>query len=247
MTGELLGGGALGLVAGSFVGALATRWPRGESVARGRSRCDACGRTLHPLELVPLLSFVVRRGRCRACGAPIAPDHLWAELGGAAVGASAALLAPSLAPSWPTALAAALLGWTLLALALIDARHLWLPDRLTLPLLATGLALAATGRGPPLTQAALTAAVAYLLLELLRHGFRRLRGREGLGGGDSKLFAALGAWLGAEPLVWTLLAASIAGLLWAALRGRAALHRPLPLGTLLAVAGWPIYLLAQAP
>lgn len=235
-------GGVLGLVAGSFVGALVARWPRGESVARGRSRCDACGRTLASRELVPLLSFVLQRGRCRACGAPIARDHLVAELGGLMVGASAAWFASD----WPAALAGALLGWTLLALALLDARHLWLPDRLTLSLLAAGLAVAALGPGPTLAESALTAAAAYALLELLRRGFRALRGREGLGGGDPKLFAALGAWLGAEPLVWTLLAASLGGLAWAVVRGRAKVAQPLPLGTLLAMAGWPAFVLASA-
>ena len=238
--GWAVAGATLGLVAGSFVGALVTRWPRDESVARGRSRCDACGRTLGVGELVPLLSFAVQRGRCRACGASIARDHVIAELGGALVGVVAALVAPD----WPGALLAAAFGWTLLALALLDVRHLWLPDRLTLPLLAGGLAVAAIGRGPSLTEAAVTAAAGYLLLEALRRGFRALRGREGLGGGDPKLFAALGGWLGAELLIWTLLAASVAGLVWAAVRGRAALARPLPLGTLLALAAWPAYLLS---
>ena len=107
-------GAVVGAVIGSFLGAVTLRWPRGESIAAGRSHCDACAAPLGARELVPVLSYLAQRGRCRVCGARIAPVHLAVELGAAAIGViSAGLWAD--APA--TALIAAALGWTLLLLA----------------------------------------------------------------------------------------------------------------------------------
>lgn len=238
-------GGVAGLIAGSFVGALVTRWPHGRSVARGRSECDGCGRRLRARELVPVLSFVLQRGRCGACGAAIAPDHLAAELGCALVGGSAFAAA-----SPPVALAGALFGWTLVALALLDRSHFWLPDRLTLPLGGLGLAVSAAGYGVPFTDSAIGAAAGYLSLALVAAGYRAARGREGLGGGDSKLFMGIGAWVGWAMLPSVLLLAALVGLAslgLAWMRGTAIGPRDrVAFGTLLALAAWPHWLLATA-
>ena len=237
------GGAVAGLIAGSFVGALVQRWPRGERVARGRSHCDACGVTLTWRELIPVLSFARQRGRCRTCGAPIPRVHLAAEVAGAIVGGSAFAAAPP-----AVALAGAAFGWTLIALALLDAEHLWLPDRLTLPLGAAGLAAAFAEIGADVAGSAIGAVAGFGALWLIGRAYRRTRGWDGLGGGDPKLLGAIGAWVGWALLPPVLLLASLTGLALVALRASrgAAVGATdkLPLGTLMALAAWPVWLLA---
>jgi len=237
----LLGCG-LGLIIGSFLGALVTRWPQGKSVMRGRSACDACGRRLGPIELIPLLGALLARGRCRGCGARIDPVHSVMELGTALAAGLAFWLLPL-----PAALLIALALSLLLALAVLDARHFWLPDMLTLPLAALGLTLADPLLPAPFWDRVIGAALGYGGLFLLALAYRRLRGREGLGLGDAKLLGAIGAWLGWQLLPMVLLIASLGGLLWAlALRLRdhslGATTR-LPLGTFLCLAAVPTALL----
>lgn len=233
-------GGLLGLVAGSFLATLVVRWPRGESVL-GRSRCDGCGRQLGPSELVPVLSALVARGRCRSCGAPIDGRHLLLELAAAMIGVLAMLASPG-----PVGLSGALLGWGLLALLALDAEHHWLPDRITLPLLALGLWL---GAGD-FTDRLLGAAIGGGGLLLLALGYRALRGRDGMGLGDVKLMAALGAWLGPLLLGPLLLSAALMGLVMAIalkLSGRALpAGGRIPFGACLAAAAFPIWLFASA-
>jgi leader peptidase (prepilin peptidase)/N-methyltransferase len=233
-------GALLGLVAGSFLSTLVVRWPRGESLA-GRSRCDGCGRTLSILELVPLLSAIAARGRCRSCGAAIDRRHIALELASAMVGLLAMLASPGL-----VGLSGALLGWGLLALLALDAEHYWLPDRITLPLLGLGLLLGAGEFADRLLGAAIGGG-ALLALAL---GYRLLRGREGLGLGDVKLMAALGAWLGPLLLGPLLLGAAVIGLLLALaqkLRGKALpAGGKIPFGACLAAAAFPLWLFASA-
>jgi len=220
------------------VGALALRWPAGRSIAAGRSACDGCGATLRAWELVPLASYLALRGRCARCAGAIDPRQPLAELGGLCVGAAAL----AVAPGW-TGLAGALFGWALLALALLDAGHFWLPDKITLPLAAGGLAL---GLGD-ITDRLIGLGAGWLSLTLISLAYARARGRVGLGAGDAKLFAAIGAWLGWRDLPTVLLVASLAGLAWALaarLRGKAiSAATRLPLGTLLALAAFPLWLL----
>lgn len=232
-------GCVLGLIFGSFFAALITRWPEGKSVLRGRSACDACGRTLGAAELVPLLSTLFQRGRCKSCGSAIDPLHWRMELGCAAIGGAAMLIAPL-----PYALGWMALGWILLALAVLDARHYWLPDALTLPLAALGLMIAPWVTGTSVTDGAIGAAVGYGTLLLIAIAYRKLRGREGLGLGDAKLLGALGAWFGWQALPFIVLAASLSGLSWAVIqaivaRARLDAHAMLPLGTCFAIAAIP--------
>lgn len=242
----LIAGGALaGAIAGSFIGTIVARWPRGESVMRGRSGCDACGHALGAAELVPLLSYLAQRGRCRRCGAAIAPAHFAAEAACAIVGATAFAATPS-----ALGIAGALFGWTLVALALLDRACFWLPDRLTLPLGASGIAAAAAGLGPALGQSLIGAALGYVTLAGIAAIYKRVRGRTGMGGGDAKLLGAIGAWLGWPLLPPVLLGASLLGLASVALRAArgedVARTDRLPLGTLLAVSAWPLWLLFAA-
>jgi leader peptidase (prepilin peptidase)/N-methyltransferase len=235
-------GFVLGAVIGSFLAAILVRWPEGRSVMKGRSQCDSCGRTLSPRDLVPILSWLLVKGRCRHCGARIDRRLLAVEAGAALIGLTAIAAHPL-----PAALFTAIFGWWLFLLAALDVEHQWLPDRLTLPLIPAGLAIAWAGIGPPFTDRLIGAAAGFLVLALIAFAYRALRGREGLGGGDPKLFAAIGAWLGWQALPFVMLAAGLLGLvamLLKRLRGEAvAATDSLPLGTLLALTAWPIWLI----
>jgi leader peptidase (prepilin peptidase)/N-methyltransferase len=234
--------GLLGAFIGSFMATILLRWPRGESAVRGRSRCDSCGTPLTPRSLVPVLSWLAQRGRCRSCGGRIAVDHLLMEVGAAVVGMAAAIVAQSLA-GWT---AAVLLGWLLLLVAAFDLRHFWLPDPLTGLLAAAGVGVNLLGEGPGIAASLGGMVGGFASLWLVARAYRHLRGREGLGGGDPKLFGAIGAWLSWQALPMVLLGACALGLLaalaCALLSRKAAGPMKLPFGALLAVAAWPAWL-----
>jgi leader peptidase (prepilin peptidase) / N-methyltransferase len=236
----------LGAIVGSFLATILIRWPQGRGAMTGRSGCDSCGRTLAARDLVPILSFLLARGRCRACGAPIAPAHPGMELAAAAIGGIAFAAHPM-----PLGLLSAAFGWWLLLVLALDAEHQWLPDRLTLALIPLGLLAAWAGIGPPLPDRAIGAAAGGGVLWLIGAGYRSLRGREGLGGGDPKLLAGIGAWLGWVQLPFVLLGAGLIGLaaaLWMRARGReVGAATRLPLGAFMALAAWPLWLVATAP
>lgn len=232
--------GLLGAIFGSFIATLALRWPRGRDIARGRSACDGCDKALAAHELVPLFSYALQRGRCRACGAHIHPGHPATELAGIVIGVAAGLAAPG----WES-VAGAIFGWLLLALAALDLAAFWLPNRLTALLAITGI-VDGIFFDPGWLDRAAGGAIGFGLLYLVAFTYRRIRGREGLGGGDPKLFGAIGLWLGASMLMPVLLAASLIGLAVAlALRiaGREmGMTSRLPLGTLLALAAFPAWI-----
>ena len=231
----------LGAAIGSFLATIVIRWPQGRSVVAGRSACDKCDRTLEPRDLVPILSWSLARGRCRTCGTRIDRRHLAAEAGSAMIGIAAIFAHPM-----PLAAVTAILGWWLFVLAALDLEHEWLPDRLTWPLLAAGLAAAWGGFGPDLDSRLIGAAAGFASLFLVGLLYRTLRGREGLGGGDPKLFAAIGAWLGWTQLPFVLVGAGLLGLCALLLKrlrgGSVAAADRLPLGSLMAVAAWPIWI-----
>lgn len=244
LSGALLGG-VLGAILGSFLGAALVRLPAGRSLLFGRSRCDGCGKALAPGELVPVLSFVALRGSCRSCGRSIDPWHFAAEVGGALAG----LWAAAIAADWQTFLLSFVLAMQLLLLGLLDLRHFWLPERLVLLLAVTGVAAAVVrfGWSPLLLSEALAGALlGFAVLWVPAALYRQTRGHEGMGGGDPRLLGALGLWLGPLGVVVTLLGASLAGLVAAAamaLSGRRVEGQtPLPLGSLLALAGWLAWL-----
>ena len=212
-------GFVLGTVLGSFLATLIIRLPEGRSVLSGRSACDSCGRTLRAADLVPLGSFLLGKGRCRHCGDKISRLHPAMELGCGVLGATAFWLAPG-----PEGLGWALFAWMLLTLAVLDYRHFWLPDALTVPLAFLGFTVGMWTNGVVLADRVIGAAAGYGGLMLLRIGYLRLRGREGMGGGDPKLLGALGAWLGWQSLPFILLIASVTALVlavWDRAEGRA--------------------------
>lgn len=234
-----LAGGVAGAIIGSFLATLILRWPQGRGVARGRSACDGCGRTLGIIDLIPLLSAVVQRGRCRTCGARIDPLHGRVEAGCAVIGALAIGMMPSLeGVGWT------LLGWILLTLAILDWRHFWLPDALTMPLAFLGFTLGLWTTDVMLTDRVIGAVAGYGSLLVIALGYRALRGREGLGLGDAKLLGALGAWFGWQVLPFLLLIAASVGLAVMLLTGRArSATARVPLGSFLALAALPAWLL----
>jgi leader peptidase (prepilin peptidase)/N-methyltransferase len=192
---------------GSFLALAAMRWGGPEPILVGRSRCDSCRRVLSPSELLPLVSYVVQRGRCRSCGARIALFHPAMEIAALIV----ALLSAVFMPPQLVWISAAL-GWTLLLLAAIDLRTWLLPDALTLPLIVAGLLFALLLREDVWVFHAAGAAGGWAGMAALAFLYEKIAGRAGLGGGDVKLFAAAGAWLGLEALPVVMLTAAGSGL-----------------------------------
>lgn len=233
--------GVFGLIFGSFIATIVVRWPAGKSALRGRSECDSCAKTLGPSELVPVLSYAVLRGRCAGCGAAIKPSHLAIELIALAIGVGAGFVAPGV-----DGVAGAAFGWLLLLLGALDLTAFWLPNPLTAALAVTGLGMGLVGLGPAIEDRLIGGVAGFASLWMIAVAYRRLRGREGLGGGDPKLFGGIGLWLGWQALPMVLLAASLIGLS-AVLGLRAGGYRMkatdrLPLGTMLAVAAWAMWL-----
>nr|WP_208404066.1 A24 family peptidase [Sphingomonas insulae] len=233
--------GALGTIFGSFIAALVIRWPQGRSVMHGRSACDTCERPLRAAELVPLLSHVVQRGRCRGCGTAIDRRHVRTELAGLAIGVVAGVVAPG-----ADGVAGAIFGLLLLALAALDMTAFWLPDRLTGALAACGLIAGAAGLDPLLADRVIGGIGGYASLAAIAWAYKALRHRDGMGGGDPKLFGAIGLWLGWRMLPAVLVVASLIGLgvaLFAHLTRRDMTRdTALPFGALLAVAAYPAWM-----
>ena len=269
--------GVLGLLVGSFLNVVIYRLPRmmeaqwraqcaelaaaGAAPAAGagprysliapRSACPACGARITALQNIPVLSWLVLRGRCAACGAAISLRYPLVEL---ATGLLSLLVAWHYGWSWE-ALCALVVTWSLIAMTGIDIDTQLLPDSLTLPLLWAGLLASAwLGRGTAtipvdLKSAVLGACFGYLSLWCVYHLFRLATGKEGMGYGDFKLFAALGAWLGWQMLLPVILFAAatgaVVGILLIVLR-RHRRELPIPFGPYLAAAGWLVMLWAPA-
>ena len=248
----------LGLLVGSFLNVVIHRLPkmlergwaeqcaelRGEDAAVvpsynlvvPRSACPACGHRITAIENVPVLSWLVLRGRCRGCGTSISARYPVVEL---IAGIAAAFAIWRFGPGWQGLAACALL-WTLIALTFIDADTQLLPDDLTLPLLWAGLAVNLSGLFVPLQEAVIGAIAGYLSLWSVYWAFKLLRGKEGMGYGDFKLLAALGAWMGWKVLPAIVLLSSVVGAvvgITLILMRRHERAAPLPYGPYLAAAG----------
>jgi leader peptidase (prepilin peptidase)/N-methyltransferase len=252
--------GIVGLCVGSFLNVVIHRLPKmldrgwraqcaelaGEAppelppynLIRPRSQCPACGHPISAVENIPVFSFIALRGRCSACKAPISPRYVLVELLTGALTVAAALRFQALL----TVLAACVLLWTLVALTFIDFETQLLPDDITLPLLWAGLIANAAGVMPGVTlrSAVIGAVAGYLFLWTVYWAFKLIRGKEGMGYGDFKLLAALGAWLGWQMLPLIVLMSSLVGaaigISLVVFKGRD--HRvPLAFGPFLAIAG----------
>jgi leader peptidase (prepilin peptidase)/N-methyltransferase len=250
----------IGLCVGSFLNVVIHRLPKmldrgwreqcaelaGEVVADApaynllvpRSQCPSCGHRIGALENIPVVSYMVLRGHCLACRAPISARYPIVEVLAAALAVAAILRFGAT----PAGIAASVFLWMLLALTLIDFDTQLLPDNLTLPLLWAGLLANVLGAAPiaNLRDAMIGAIAGYLTLWIVYWLFKLIRGKEGMGYGDFKLLAALGAWLGWQMLPLIVLLSSVVGaaigISLVVFKGRD--HQiPLAFGPYLAIAG----------
>jgi len=215
-----------------------------------RSACPSCRAPIGALQNIPLLSWVLLRGRCARCGAAISIRYPLVE---ALTGVLSGAVAWKLGFGVP-ALAALAVTWFLIALTFIDIDHQLLPDSLTLPLMWLGLALSLLGAQPgapvpvDIRSSLIGAIAGYVSLWSVYHLFRLLTGKEGMGYGDFKLFAALGAWLGWQMLLPVILIAAlvgaVVGIVMISVRRQ---HRstPIPFGPFLAASGWLMLMFGQ--
>jgi leader peptidase (prepilin peptidase)/N-methyltransferase len=252
--------GLLGLLVGSFLNVVILRLPERMAAAwrqeardvlemevdamplppgivREPSHCPHCKHPLSALDNIPLIGWLLLRGRCRYCQAPISIQYPLVEL---LSGVLSAIVVWRFGPSWP-ALAGLAFTWTLIALAGIDFRTQLLPDQLTLPLLWLGLLLALLPMFVTAPSAILGAAIGYLSLWSVYWVFKLLTGKEGMGHGDFKLLAALGAWMGPVALLPMILLSSLIGALIGGVLIAMRKHQreiPIPFGPFIAAAGW---------
>jgi leader peptidase (prepilin peptidase)/N-methyltransferase len=226
---------------GSFLGVLVVRLPAGRPVLCGRSACDHCGAKLRPFDLVPLANWLWLRGRCRSCQGAIDPIHPLMEIAAVLVAAWAA----SVTAGW-VLVATCVFGWLLLTLAAIDWRTYLLLDALSAPLALAGLIAAWCFDRAAFVDHLIAMIAGFAAFAAIALAYRSLRGRDGLGLGDAKLLAALGAWVSWQGLPSVVLFAAIFGLAAAlalSLTGRA-LSRDdrIAFGTFLALGGWLVWL-----
>ena len=250
---------ALGLIVGSFLNVvihrlpivLERRWraqcqelagdtaptPERYNLLVPRSQCPQCGHPISAIENIPLLSFAWQKGKCRGCGKPISRRYPVVEL---LTGIASAVVAWRFGAT-AACLGALLLTWALVALTFIDYDHQLLPDDITLPLLWLGIGFNLQATYVPLSTAVIGAMAGYVSLWLVYQGFKLVTGREGMGYGDFKLFAALGAWLGWQQLPLVILLSSLLGaVIGVAIIGVLGRDRrlPIPFGPFLCLAGW---------
>lgn len=202
-----------------------------------RSRCPHCGHAISALENIPVLSYLLLRGRCRGCQASISVRYPLIE---ALTGLLSAVVAWHFGFSW-ACFGALLLTWALITLTFIDVDEQLLPDSITLPLLWLGLFFNLFGSFTDLQSAVIGALAGYLSLWLVFHAFRLVTGKEGMGFGDFKLLAALGAWLGWQFLPVIILLSSLVGAVVGislVLLRQHQRSQPIPFGPYLAAAGW---------
>jgi len=259
--------GLLGLLVGSFLNVVILRLPKrlehdwrsqarellgheqnGEvappDLVRTGSHCPSCKHKLAALDNIPLVSWLALRGRCRYCGVRISWQYPLVEL---LTALASAAIAWKLGFGWPLA-AGLVFTWILIAASGIDARTQLLPDQLTLPLLWLGLLLSLVSMFVTPTIAIVGAAIGYLSLWSVYWLFKLATGKEGMGYGDFKLLAALGAWMGPMSLLPIVLLSSLIGALvggtMLALRGQDR-STPIPFGPFIAAAGWVWFVLGD--
>jgi leader peptidase (prepilin peptidase)/N-methyltransferase len=233
----------VGLAVGSFLNVVITRLPRDESLISRRSRCPSCGVTLAWRDNVPILSYLILKGRCRTCGAPIPWRYPLVE--GLSGGLALALWLKF--PAHPLLLAYGPFAAILVTLTFLDLEHFWIPDRITYPGIFLGLTLSLVLPSLSFKGALLGAVLGGASFYLLAQIYRLLTGQEGLGGGDVKLMALIGSFLGVRALPWVVLISALlgswVGLLVAWKSGKGA-RTPIPYGPFLGAAAL-IYLFWQ--
>ena len=202
-----------------------------------RSRCPQCQHAISAIENIPVISYLFLKGRCRGCGAGISKRYPIIE---ALTGLMSVVVAWHFGFSWAS-FGALILTWSLIALTFIDLDHQLLPDKITLPLVWLGLLFNLFGQFSDLTSSVIGAMAGYLVLWSIYHLFRLITGKEGMGYGDFKLLAALGAWMGWQYLPMIVLLSSLVGAVVGISLVLLKNHQrdiPIPFGPYLAAAGW---------
>ncbi len=233
---------AAGAAVGSFLNVCIYRWPAGESVVRPRSRCPSCHELIRWYDNIPVLSWILLRGRCRSCGTGVSIQYPIIEAVVALIWLGMALWQGPV-----EALRGALFLTGLLGIGIIDARHRIIPDQLSLGGALVGLALAAWPEGFPFTAALIGGLGGYAFMWLIKLGGEALFRKPALGVGDIHMMAMIGAFVGWQGALLTVLLGSVLGLAigvpLAAARGELeAMGTYLPLGTFLAMGGAIVYL-----
>lgn len=207
------------------------------SLSRPGSACPHCGHKIRAWENIPVLSYIFLKGKCSSCGVAISPRYPMIEL---ITGLLSVAVALQFGVSLET-LFGLILTWTLVALTVIDYDKQLLPDDLTLPLLWLGLLISFFGVFTDIQSSLIGAMLGYMILWTVYQLFKIVTGKEGMGFGDFKLLAALGAWLGWELLPQIILLSSVVGAVTGIvmlLTGATKRQQPIPFGPYLAVAGW---------
>lgn len=235
----------LSLLVGSFISVVVIRFPLGEGVVRGHSKCRSCGHKLTGSDLIPFFGWFLLGGKCRYCDAPLSllyPLLEWAALG------IYFWVYFQVAPDYLWA--GCILGWVLLCMSAIDIRHYYLPNRLTIPLMFLGIGFNGLYFPDQIIHSIIGAVAGYGLFALIRWFYQRLRNIEALGLGDAKLLAAAGAWLGWQGLASVIMLASLTGLMAGMIlyisgkkqAGQSFGRMKLPFGPFLALAFWLTWL-----
>ncbi len=227
-----------GLLFGSFLNVVIYRWPRDESIVLPASHCGSCGTPIKPYDNIPLLSYLILGGRCRACKTKISIRYPAVE---------ALTAALSVAVAWRFGYSAALACglvyvWAMVALTFIDFDHQLLPDDITLPLAWAGLLVNSFGVFTDLRSALFGAVAGYLVLWCVYWAFRLLTRKEGMGYGDFKLLAAIGAWTGWQVLPFVIVVAAGLGAVIGSIAlalARKGRDTRIPFGPDLALGGMP--------
>ena len=225
-----------GAVVGSFLNVVIYRLPRGESLVHPRSHCRDCDRTIPFWANVPIVSYIVLGGRCPGCGVEIDSRYLWVELATAMLFTCMVLGGGP----WERIASDVVVGSVLIAIAFIDGEHRIIPDVLTLPLIPFGFVLAAFVPPPTITESILGLVVGGGMLWGLSTFYEWRAGRVGLGMGDVKLVAMLGAYLGLHPVLGVVVIGSLVGLaqgVFTILRRGGDRKTPIPFGPALVAAG----------
>ena len=196
-----------GLMAGSFLNVVIYRLPLGKSVVKPRSFCPGCGKTISWHENIPVLSWLVLRGKCRGCGSAISPRYPVIEL----LGGLLAVLAVYLHGEWVNAGFAYAFLMALLAITMIDWDHRIIPDQISLSFIAAGLAWSFFNPGLSLASSAAGALAGGGSLWLVGFIYKKIRNADGMGGGDVKLMAMIGAFLGIGLILPVIVIASLLG------------------------------------
>ena len=207
------------------------------NLATPRSACPSCGHQLHWWENIPVISYLFLRAKCSSCSTSISAQYPIVEL---LTGLASLTVAYIFGATLQT-LAALFFTWTLIALTLIDLKKLLLPDSITLPLLWLGITLSMFNVFTDLKSSIIGAIAGYLILWLVYHLFKLLTKKEGMGYGDFKLLAALGAWIGFSFLPQIILVSSVVGSIVGIsmlVIGKTKQQQPIPFGPYLATAGW---------